>query len=89
MEVRRRRWTAESGFAEGVLEKLADLAAALSDQPLPTVRSAEDAAAIMPIKVLLPTPLPPKMPTRWPRPQVRKASMARTPVPMGDWMTWR
>src|SRR6266481_5687320 len=39
-----------------------------------TVRSALVLRAIMPMSVLLPTPLPPKMPTRWPRPQVRKAS---------------
>ena len=38
----------------------------------------------MPISVLLPTPLPPKMPTRWPRPQVRKASTARMPQPIGS-----
>ena len=42
--------------------------------------------AIMPISVLLPTPLPPKMPTRWPRPQVRKASTARMPQPIGSWI---
>ena len=37
----------------------------------------------MPSSVLLPTPLPPKRPMRWPRPQVSSASMARTPVPIG------
>ena len=40
--------------------------------------------AIMPISVLLPTPLPPKMPMRWPRPQVRKPSMARMPQLSGS-----
>ena len=34
----------------------------------------------LPSRVLLPTPEPPKMPILWPRPQVRKPSIARTPV---------
>ena len=34
----------------------------------------------MPSTVLLPTPLPAKMPTRWPRPSVSSVSMARTPL---------
>ena len=37
----------------------------------------------MPSSVLLPTPLPPNRPMRWPRPQVSRPSMARTPVPIG------
>ena len=36
----------------------------------------------MPSSVLFPTPLPPNTPIRCPRPQVRIASMARTPVPI-------
>ena len=38
-----------------------------------TVRSAPVPRAIMPISVLFPTPLPPKIPMRCPRPQVRNA----------------
>ena len=49
-----------------------------------TVRSALVLRAIMPISVLLPTPLPPKIPMRWPRPQVRNASTARMPQPIGS-----
>ena len=49
-----------------------------------TVRSAEVPRVIMPISVLLPTPLPPKMPTRCPRPQVSKPSIARMPQPSGE-----
>ena len=49
-----------------------------------TVRSAPVFRAIMPISVLLPTPLPPKIPTRCPRPQVRNPSMARIPQPRGS-----
>ena len=45
--------------------------------------------AIMPMSVLLPTPLPPKMPTRCPLPQVTKASMARMPQPSGSRMGTR
>ena len=48
-----------------------------------TVMSASVFRVIMPIKVLFPTPDPPKMPTRWPRPTVRSASRARMPVPNG------
>ena len=45
--------------------------------------------AIMPSNVLLPTPLPPKIPMRWPRPQVTKASRARMPQPSGSRMGTR
>ena len=45
-----------------------------------TTTSAAVPRAIMPSSVLLPTPLPPNSPMRWPRPQVSSASMARTPV---------
>ena len=48
-----------------------------------TTTSASVPRAIMPSSVLLPTPLPPNRPTRWPRPQVSIASMARTPVASG------
>ena len=48
-----------------------------------TTTSAAVPRAIMPSSVLLPTPLPPKRPTRWPRPHVSSASIARTPVPSG------
>ena len=48
-----------------------------------TTTSAAVPRAIMPSSVLLPTPLPPNRPMRWPRPQVSSASMARTPVPSG------
>ena len=48
-----------------------------------TAMSAAVPRAIMPSNVLLPTPLPPNMPMRCPRPHVSRASMARTPVPMG------
>ncbi len=36
-----------------------------------------------PSRVLFPTPLPPKMPMRWPLPHGRSPSMARTPVTSG------
>ena len=48
-----------------------------------TMTSAAVPRVIMPSSVLLPTPLPPNRPMRWPRPQVSSASMARTPVPSG------
>ena len=54
-----------------------------------TVISAAVPRAIMPISVLLPTPLPPKIPIRWPRPQVRKPSTARTPQPIGSLISVR
>ena len=38
----------------------------------------------MPINVLLPTPLPPKIPTRCPLPQVSSASTARIPQQIGS-----
>ncbi len=53
------------------------------------VTSASVLRVIMPISVLLPTPDPPKMPTRWPRPTVSMASMARIPVPSGSLMAAR
>jgi hypothetical protein len=73
----------EPSGAEVVLEELAHLAAALADER-DDATSAAVPRAIMPSSVLLPTPLPPNRPTRWPRPQVSSASMARTPVPSGD-----
>ena len=48
-----------------------------------TLTSACAWRAIMPSSVLLPTPEPAKMPTRWPRPMVSRPSMARTPVSSG------
>ena len=50
-----------------------------------TLTSASDPLAISPSSVLLPTPLPAKMPTRCPCPHVKRASMARCPVTNG----WR
>ena len=43
----------------------------------------------MPSIVLLPTPLPLKMPILWPLPQVSSASMVRTPVAIGSEMVRR
>ncbi len=54
-----------------------------------TVKSAALPRAIMPTRVLFPTPLPPKIPSRWPRPQVRNPSIARTPQPSGSVMGMR
>ena len=54
-----------------------------------TVISAELLRAIDPNRVLLPTPLPPKMPTRWPRPTGSRPSMARKPVSSGAVMCSR
>ncbi len=48
-----------------------------------TVTSASVLRVIMPISVLLPTPDPPKIPTRWPSPVVSSASTTRMPVPSG------
>ena len=45
-----------------------------------TFTSVEALRAIIPSTVLLPTPEPAKMPTRWPLPAVSSPSMARTPV---------
>ena len=45
-----------------------------------TLTSARPWRAIIPKRVLLPTPLPEKMPTLWPSPQVSKLSIAFTPV---------
>ena len=68
--------------AEVVLEEAAHLAAAFADQGDDgDVR--RRSPAIMPSSVLLPTPLPPNRPMRWPRPHVSSASIARTPVPIG------
>jgi len=47
---------------------------------MPTIQSAELWRDMEPSSVLLPTPEPPKMPMRWPRPQGRRPSMARMPV---------
>src|ERR1035438_9030065 len=54
-----------------------------------TVMSAELLRAIDPNSVLLPTPLPPKMPMRWPRPTGSRLSMARRPVWSGTVMCSR
>lgn len=51
-----------------------------------TFASASEPRAISPSRVLLPTPLPEKMPTLWPLPRVRAASMARMPVQNGSVM---
>ncbi len=48
-----------------------------------TVTSAELWRDMEPSSVLLPTPLPPKMPMRWPLPQGSRLSMARIPVTSG------
>ena len=48
-----------------------------------TVTSAELWRDIEPSSVLLPTPLPPKMPMRWPLPQGSSPSIARMPVTSG------
>ncbi len=48
-----------------------------------TLTSALLPRAIMPIRVLLPTPDPAKMPIRWPVPQGISASIARTPRASG------
>ena len=48
-----------------------------------TITSAAVPRVIMPSSVLLPTPLPPNRPRRWPRPHVSSASIARTPVASG------
>ncbi len=49
-----------------------------------TVRSAEVPRVIIPTSVLFPTPLPPKIPMRCPRPQVSIPSIARMPQPSGS-----
>ena len=48
-----------------------------------TLTAAAGLLAIEPSNIDLPTPVPAKMPTRWPRPQVNKPSMAATPVSIG------
>ena len=48
------------------------------------IYASEVLRVIMPIRVLLPTPDPPKMPTLWPRPTVKSASSTRIPVPNGS-----
>ncbi len=47
-----------------------------------TLTSALQYRLIMPSKVLLPTPLPEKIPILWPSPHVRSPSIARIPVGM-------
>ena len=54
-----------------------------------TLTSAEVLRAIMPSSVLLPTPLPEKMPSRCPFPAVASASIERTPVATGSVMRRR
>ncbi len=54
-----------------------------------TLTSASLCRDIMPSRVLLPTPLPPKMPTRCPLPQGSSPSMARMPVTSGSTMCSR
>ncbi len=54
-----------------------------------TLTSAELWRDIAPSSVLLPTPLPPKMPILWPRPQGSRPSMARIPVTSGSVMCSR
>ena len=49
-----------------------------------TLTSAEFCRARAPNNVLLPTPEPPKIPTRWPLPNGSRLSMARTPVTSGS-----
>ncbi|MNJ55014.1 hypothetical protein D3C77_504850 [compost metagenome] len=48
-----------------------------------TLTSADVLRAIIPISVLLPTPEPANMPTRWPLPIVRRPSIALTPILIG------
>ena len=64
--------TPQSFFAED-FEKLADFAAAFADQRQHRHIGAQFRAPSCQCSVLLPTPLPPKMPIRWPRPQVTKS----------------
>nr|CAA39531.1 unnamed protein product [Bacillus subtilis subsp. subtilis str. 168] len=47
-----------------------------------TFKSASVCLAIIPIKVLFPTPLPAKIPIRWPLPTVSKLSIDLTPTPI-------
>ena len=54
-----------------------------------TLTSAETSRAIMPRAVDLPTPAPEKMPSRCPRPQVSRPSMARMPSSRGSAMRAR
>ena len=54
-----------------------------------TLMSASERRAIIPKSVDFPTPLPAKIPTRWPRPSGVKLSMARTPVMSGCWIRAR
>ncbi len=54
-----------------------------------TLTSASAWLAIMPSRVDLPTPLPAKIPRRWPRPHGIKVSMALMPVRKQCWMRWR
>ena len=75
--------------AERVLDEVAHLAAALAEQRDHVDVGLARCRAIMPSSVLLPTPEPAKMPTRWPWPSVSSPSIARTPVSSGSVMIWR
>ena len=65
--------------AEILLDELAQFAAAFADER-DHVHVASAPRAIIPSSVDFPTPLPAKMPRRWPRPIGVKTSIARTPV---------
>ena len=54
-----------------------------------TLTSAQLSRHMQPSSVLLPTPLPPKMPMRWPLPQVSRLSITRMPVTSGSVMCSR
>ena len=54
-----------------------------------TLTSASLLRHMEPSSVLFPTPLPPKMPMRWPLPQGSRPSMARIPVTSGSTMCSR
>ena len=74
--------------AEFLIQKRLDLAIALADQ-----RDHADLRRIFrdmaPSSVLLPTPLPPNRPMRWPFPQVSRLSMERMPVTRRSVMCFR
>ena len=74
--------------AQVVVEEGAHLAVALADQAM-TLTSAKLCRDMEPSSVLLPTPLPPKMPIRCPLPQGSRLSMARMPVASGSVMCSR
>ena len=71
---------------EVVLDEIAHFASALADEGDDRDSSAAVPRASIPSRVLLPTPEPAKIPTRCPRPSVRKPSIARTPVGSGSAM---